>query len=71
MTNDNAFIGAVELGKKIARGALTATAATQAMMNVFMELAPSPRRPIACNYNRFRHGARSVKIFKCLNVAAQ
>src|SRR6185295_1062914 len=32
MTNDNAFMGAVELGKRIARGAVTSTAATQAML---------------------------------------
>jgi len=33
MTTDNAFMGAVDLGKKIARGALTSTAATQSMLD--------------------------------------
>ena len=32
MTNDNAFTGAVEIGKKIARGAVTSVAATQVML---------------------------------------
>src|SRR5262245_29940403 len=32
MTNDNAFGGAVDLGKKIARGAVTSTAATTLML---------------------------------------
>ena len=32
MTNDHAFMGAVELGKKIARGAVTSADATRAML---------------------------------------
>ena len=32
MTNDRAFMGALELGKKIARGALTSADATRAML---------------------------------------
>ena len=32
MTNDHAFMGAVELGKKIARGAITSAEATRAML---------------------------------------
>ena len=37
----------------------------------FHGIGSSPRRPIACNYIRYGHGARPVKIFSRRNAAAQ